>query len=279
MAVLRPLSLLILAASCSTTGADVWVGVQGARVHARIVGPEDAPVVVLNGGAGKDLNAWREVVEELSSEARVITWSRPGLGSSELGLVGRGSPRVVEELRVVLEALEAEPPYVLVGNAVGSFHVRAFAAMHRDEVAAMVLIDPSHEDWLKRLKLTRSAHEWREMGDAFHKEVNLLPEGARREFASLEEDADRMTRLPTLPALPVWILSCTRYGDEERAAGRRPEDALLWEELHRELAGSMHPNSTVKHITRSDLGDDVLRASPETVAEGVRWAIEELPSR
>ena len=138
-----------------------------------------APVVVLDGGAGQDLMAGREVAEALSEHARVVTWSRPGLGSSELGLVGRGSPRIVEELRIVLEALEVEPPYVLVGNALGSFHVRAFAAMYRNEVAAMVLIDPSHEDWLKRLRLTRSTYEWRELGNAFHNEANLLPEGAR----------------------------------------------------------------------------------------------------
>ena len=275
----RLLAALLLATSCSSVGPDVWVDVQGTRVHSRVVGPRFAPVVVLDGGAGQDLRAWKGVVDELSKEARVVTWSRPGLGSSELGLVGRGSPRIVEELRIVLEALEVEPPYVLVGNAVGTFHARAFAAMYRDEVAAMVLIDPSHEDWLKRLRLTRSTAEWREMGDAFHKEVNLLPEGTRREFAELEEDADRMKRLPMLPAMPVWILSCTRFDERDEAAGRRREDTALWEELHSELASSMHPQATVQHITRSDLGSDVLEVSPQTVAEGVRWAIEELRGR
>jgi len=277
--VIRLLTLILLATSCSSTGPDVWVDVQGARVHARVTGPRYAPVVVFDGGAGEDLRVWREAAEELSKEARIVTWSRPGLGSSELGLVGRGSPRVVEELRIVLEALEVEPPYVLVGSALGSFHVRAFAAMYRNEVAAMVFIDPSHEDWMKRLRLTRSTYEWREMGDTFHKEVNLLPEGARREFASLEDDASRMTRLPTLPAVPVWILSCTRFDEREVAAGRRAEDILLWEELHQEIAKSMHPDATVEHVTRSDLGEDVLKESPESGVEGVRWALEEIRGR
>jgi len=275
----RLLPLLFFAASCSTTGPDTWVDVQGARVHARVLGPRYAPVVILEGGAGEDLGTWREVAEGLSKQARVVLWSRPGLGSSGMGLVGRGSPRIVEELRIVLEALEVEPPYVLVGHALGSFHVRAFAAMYREEVGAMVLIDPSHEDWLKRLRMTRSSFEWSEIGNAFHKEVNLLPEGARREFASLEEDARRMTRLPTLPALPVWILSCTRFAEREIAAGRRAEDILLWEELHRELADSMHAEATVEHITRSDLGDDVIQTNPETVVEGVLWALNELSRR
>ncbi len=275
----RLLPLLLFAASCSTVEPDVWIDVQGARVHARVTGPVYAPVVILDGGAGQDLRTWNKVAEELSKQARVVTWSRPGLGSSELGLVGRGSPRIVEELRIVLEALEVEPPYVIVGHSLGSFHARAYAAMYRNEVAAMVLIDPSHEDWLKRLRLTRSTYEWREMGNAFHKEVNLLPEGARREFASLEEDSKRMTRLPTLPEIPVWILSCTRFGEGEVATGRRAEDILLWEELHRELASSMHPNATVEHVTRSDLGQDVIKASPEAVVEGVLWALGELGRR
>ena len=243
------------------------------------MGPSSAPVVVLNGGAGQELGVWEEVAEELSEFARVVTWSRPGLGSSGMGLVDRGSPRSVEELRLVLKSLEAEPPYVLVGHALGSFHVRAFASMYRDEVGALALIDPSHEDWLQRLELTRSPSEWREMGDAFHKEVNLLPEGARREYASIEADAVCMDRLPTSPALPVWILSCTRYGEAERGAGRKPEDVLLWEELHTELAASMHVKSTVEHVVRPDLGSDAIKTSPETVVAGVVWALNELGQR
>ena len=88
-----------------------------------------------------------------------------------------------------------------------------------------------------------------------------------------------MTRLPTLPAVPVWILSCTRIAEREIAAGRRAEDALLWEELHRELADSMHSDATVEHVTRSDLGDDVIETNPEIVVEGVLWAVNELRGR
>jgi len=275
----RLLPLFLLLVSCSTTGPDHWVDVQGTRVHARVTGPMYAPVVILESGAGQDLSVWDEVVEELSEVARVVTWSRPGIGRSGMGLVGRGSPRIVEELRMVLAALEVEPPYVLVGHALGAFHVRAFAALHRDEVGAMVLIDPSHEDWLKQQKFTRTSVEWREMGNKFHREVNLLSEGSRREYASIEEDASRMTRLPTPPARPVWILTCTRYGEAERAADRRPEDIALWEELHAQLAASMHDDAVVKHVISPDLGSDVLSERPDSVVDGVVWALNEIARR
>jgi pimeloyl-ACP methyl ester carboxylesterase len=233
----------------------------------------------MESGAGQDLSVWSGVKEELREVARVVTWSRPGLGRSELGFVERSSPRIVEELRGALKALEVEPPYVLVGHALGAFHVRAFAAMHREEVSGMVLVDPSHEDWLKRLKLTRTATEWRDIGDAFQKEVNLFPEGIRREYASLEADTARMTRLPTLPAVPVWILSCTRFGEVEERAGRRPEDVILWQELHTQLASEMHIDSVVEHQVRPDLGSAVLSEHPEAVAEGVRWVLRKLEER
>ena len=143
----------------------------------------------------------------------------------------------------------------------------------------MVLVDPSHEDWLKRLKLTRTETEWRDIGDAFQKEVNLFPEGMRREYASLEADTARMTRLPTLPAVPVWILSCTRFGEVEERAGRRPEDVVLWQELHTQLASEMHIDSVVEHQVRPDLGSAVLSEHPEAVAEGVRWVLRKLKER
>lgn len=276
---LRLSPILLLAAACSTAGPDHWVDVQGAVVHARVVGPRFAPVVILESGAGQDMRVWDGVAEELSEFARVVTWSRPGLGGSGMGLVGRGSPRIVEELRIVLKDIGVEPPYVLVGHALGAFHVRAFAALHREEVAAMVLIDPSHEDWLKRLKLTRTSMEWRDIGHEFHREVNLLPEGSRREFAALEEDASRMTRLPVLPACPVWILTCSRYGPLERDAGQREGDIALWEELHAELAHSMHADALVEHVICPDLGSDVLIERPDSAVAGVVWALNELSRR
>lgn len=245
----------------------------------RVEGPRDAPIVIMDSGAGQDLSAWSAVKDELKEVARVVTWSRPGLGRSEMGLVSRSSPQVVEELQRVLQALELKPPYVLVGHALGAFHVRAFAAMHREEVSGMVLVDPSHEDWLKRLELTRTQIEWRDISDSFQKEVNLLSEGVRREYASLKADTARMTRLPALPAVPVWILSCTRFGEAEERAGRRREDVVLWQELHAELASEMHIDSVVEHQVRPDLGSAVLSENPEAVAEGVRWVLRKLEER
>ena len=85
----RLLAALLLATSCSSVGPDVWVDVQGARGHARGVGPRFAPVVVLDGGAGQDLRAWKGVVDELSKEAYSFTDSW-----IVKGYIGQGNRRI-----------------------------------------------------------------------------------------------------------------------------------------------------------------------------------------
>lgn len=57
---------------------------------------------------------------------------------------------MVEDLRAVLAAVQARPPYVLVGHSVGGFNVRLFAGKYPDEVAGMVLVDSSHPDQLTK---------------------------------------------------------------------------------------------------------------------------------
>src|SRR5262249_51349268 len=45
-----------------------------------------------------------------------------------------------------LLAADIRPPYVLVGHSMGGYNVRLFASRHADDVAGMVLIDPSVEN-------------------------------------------------------------------------------------------------------------------------------------
>ena len=53
----------------------------------------------------------------------------------------------------------------------------------------------------------------------------------------------------------------------------------LWEQLHMELADSMHEDAVVKHVICPDLGKDVLSERPDSVAAGVIWALSELRRR
>jgi pimeloyl-ACP methyl ester carboxylesterase len=50
-----------------------------------------------------------------------------------------------------LAAAHIAPPYILVGHSYGGMNVRLYKDYYPSEVVGMVLVDPSHEDWVHRV--------------------------------------------------------------------------------------------------------------------------------
>ena len=112
------------------------------RLNLRITG-EGGPAAVLAAGWGGWSLAWSGVQRRLAT--RAVAYDRPGLGFSDPGPTPRTTSATVADLRAALKAAGIEPPYVLVGHSLGSFEARLFAFQHPDEVAGLVLVDPSSE--------------------------------------------------------------------------------------------------------------------------------------
>jgi pimeloyl-ACP methyl ester carboxylesterase len=110
---------------------------------------EGSPTVVLEGGITTD---WDAVRSEISEETRVCSYDRPDSPQS------RSDPtpeRTAQEVADDLDALLAEAgesgPYVLVGHSMGGLYVQLFAYQHPEEVAGLVLVDPTPENFSRGL--------------------------------------------------------------------------------------------------------------------------------
>ena len=57
------------------------------------------------------------------------------------------SANIVDDLHRLLTAAALKPPYVLVGASYGGLNVRLYADTYPAEVAGMVLVDSTSEDW------------------------------------------------------------------------------------------------------------------------------------
>ncbi|HLZ20505.1 MAG TPA: alpha/beta hydrolase [Ktedonobacterales bacterium] len=126
------------------------VDIGGHRLHLTCAGA-GCPAVVLDAGlAGFSLD-WGLVTPEVAQFTTVCAYDRAGYGWSDLGPLPRASSRIAAELHELLHRAGVEPPYVLVGHSFGGFNVRLFADYYPDEVAGMVLVDVSHEDFNDRL--------------------------------------------------------------------------------------------------------------------------------
>jgi pimeloyl-ACP methyl ester carboxylesterase len=105
-----------------------------------------APTVVLSAGAGDYSFDWEPVMEGLRSHVRVCSYDRPGFAWSAVGPVPRTMAQEAFEIRTALRRAGERGPYVLVGHSVGGLIARVFAHAYPDDVAGLVLVDPTHED-------------------------------------------------------------------------------------------------------------------------------------
>ncbi len=116
----------------------------GRRINLICLG-EGSPVVIFESGLGDPGAYWGLVQPQTARTTRTCAYDRAGLGFSDEGPAPRDAAAVAADLSAMLEGSGLKGPYVLVGHSLGSFFVRLFADLHPDQVAGMVLVDPSVE--------------------------------------------------------------------------------------------------------------------------------------
>jgi pimeloyl-ACP methyl ester carboxylesterase len=121
------------------------VDVGGRKLHLICTGA-GSPTVVFEAGASSFAIDFSLVQVELARTTRVCSYDRLGHGWSDPA--GDTDPDSVVTLHALLQTAGEKPPFVLAGASRGGLLVRRFAANYPDDVAGLVLIDPSHEERL-----------------------------------------------------------------------------------------------------------------------------------
>lgn len=121
------------------------VEVDGAAMHLDCRGA-GSPTVLLEAGMGGDSSSWAWVQDTLAQHTRVCAYDRPGYGWSDATTAQRDPASVAAVAAALLEGAGEHGPYVVVGHSLGAHHVRAFAALWPEAVAAVALVDGRHHD-------------------------------------------------------------------------------------------------------------------------------------
>ena len=153
------------------------VRLDGSAVHVVVEsGPEEVPPVLLSSGLGGAWYDWDRVVPLLAGVARVLRFDRPGLGWSEPAAVPPTLAGEAERIRALLTTpgvLGPQAPAagraVLVGHSLAGFHLEAFARLHPELVAGIVLVDSSAEPEVPAPDpaelMERRLAQWRTLGE------------------------------------------------------------------------------------------------------------------
>lgn len=115
--------------------------------------------MILDSGLSGNSLLWACALPLISRQTQAVAFDRAGYAWSDSAPDGvpRTSLQIVNELRIALAGAGVPPPYILVGHSLGAINMLVFADHFPEEVAGLILVDPSHPDMLERVPGVPSA--------------------------------------------------------------------------------------------------------------------------
>lgn len=180
--------------------------VDGRAVTYRM-GGSGAPTIVLIAGSGCDHTHFSSVFEALAELRTTVAYDRGGLGTSApLEGGGDGLRWRTQELRGLLDAIQAPQPYVLAGHSFGALIAQLFAVDYPEDVVGIVSIDgddgippdlPAWPEFPPEIELQAVEKLFESVPPSVRRPVPPLPEHMA---AMMSDSADREAGLERLGA-------------------------------------------------------------------------------
>ncbi len=122
------------------------VAVDGRELWTLREGTGGPAAVFLPGGGSVGLD-FLLVHERVARRTTSVLYDRAGTGWSDDVALPRPADAVLDELRALLATMAVPAPYLLVGHSLGGLYAQRYAQRFPGEVAALLLLEPAHEDW------------------------------------------------------------------------------------------------------------------------------------
>ena len=125
------------------TEQSKFIEIDDTNVHVLIEGPEDGDAIVFLHGMGSSLIAWKDVLNDLKGQFKVVSIDLPFHGLTGPAQIGACSPNDVAKFVVrVLSALNINDPFI-VGSSWGGHIALELALSGEFNMRGMVLINSS----------------------------------------------------------------------------------------------------------------------------------------
>lgn len=290
--------LLTVLSSTISFSQKRLITVDNTKICINTLGLEDRqkgqPVIVFQSGMGTPMGNWDPILESVSKMAPLITYDRPGIGESdpieEMPTIKNVSDRLIK----ILNYLQIDPPYVLVGHSLGGVYVRGFANYYPELLAGIVIIDPADftetqqnkrqyftdiglkDSYIDSLfaKFDKESAEIKSKSTApisIQNEGTVLEDLRKSDFEEINNTA--------LPNIPVHILTGGRYDTPVRLRRSEYNDSLLFR------SKMQHRSSRWINVIQSvdkgmffysaDAGHFVHRDDPELAISSIKTVLQD----
>ena len=202
-----PLPLILLSTFLAvqvqrTFGTHVSANGHALRVRALGSG---SPCVVFELPGVAPLEGWSPIQARVAGFTRTFAYDHAGYWGSEEGPEPRDARAIASDLHAALQRAGIPPPYVLVGGSFGGPLVRVFAGTYPNDVAGMVLLDPTQEKFVSALRL-------------LHPGINVAsPEdlAAKNEWGCSDASLAQASATDLLPPMPMTLVTANGNPDHK----------------------------------------------------------------
>ena len=229
------------------------------------------PTVIFEAGLPIDSTPYIPIALELEEVTRTCVYDRASEGRSDDREGVATGLDVVDELDALLEVAEVAEPYVLVGHSFGGLLVMLYAAEHPDEIAGLVLIDPTHPDTYSEFDAVLGGNMFARLKTAEFSKEPVDVDAAIAEFEARRDD---------LPQVPLTVISAIL---DLEPPPTWPADRgfpfhklqRIWLKGHKDYS-SMIPGAKVVF---SETGHQVQEENLELVIEEIAEVVDKARSR
>lgn len=267
------------------------VDIGGRRLQLFCEGPSRGPVVILETGVLASSLYYRVAQDSIARTRRVCSYDRAGLGWSDPALYPRTLEARADDLRALLKAARIRGPYVLVGHSMGGLLVRIYAHKYPKNLAGIVLVEPSAEEFNGRpqnvarvkatVQLLTGAVQAAEAGVdvpqlrvpngpanqavALRASVYRAGQDDMAAMGGIPEEFARIGPLGSLRDVPLVVVTRGK-----RDPGMSDADTLAWRAAHAQLATL---STRAVHVTAENSSHNVQWDQPELFAEAVEQVL------
>jgi pimeloyl-ACP methyl ester carboxylesterase len=259
-------------------GTSALISIGGRRLAMKDKG-EGVPTIVLEMGLGVPGSFYDDIAEQIATSTRVVWYDRAGLGQSDPAVIPRTIQDIVLDLHALLHNARIPGPSVFVGHSMGGLTVRYYRECYPEEVAAIVLIDSSHEDQRQRTLAVLPPECEREHSHLAHLRhiLRVRWEDPNKNEEKIDNLANSklMRNCGMLGDLPLTVIS---RGHSDRNPEKFPPGVVeqieqVWQQMQYELA---QLSSQSRYIRAENSGHMINKDEPDLIVEVIRQVVMQI---
>lgn len=236
------------------------------------------PAVILEAGAGEGLDNWKPVFAQIAAVAPVVAYDRRGIGQSVPDSEKQTLRRGAQSLHALLQKIDVEPPYILVGHSWGGLLTRAYIDQYAREVTGLLLLEAVNPGLRRedQAKLVPPEERAAVLAPPTMPPIPPnAPPGMRAEMelisSEMVNDYPEARSLSEPTGIPIVVVSAMPP-NRLKSRGNRGFGIEPWEQAGLAL---MSPKGMF--IVASHVGHMVHRDDPALVVQLIRHLIENAP--